>query len=83
MDTLNFYDLFVNQLIGDPVLFIIIVFGITLIVLVRTNAPSNLMNFILLVIAGILAIEFPILRWGIAIFGLGFVGWVMIRIRRE
>lgn len=83
VDVLNFYDIFVNQLIGDPVLFIILVYVWAAIILVHAKANTQVFLFVMTVITGLLSIEFPVLRWGLALFGMGFVGWTMMRIRRE
>lgn len=80
---LDFYDLIVNQIIGDPTLFILLTLFVIGIILVMNRAPNTVISYFTIAVAGILAIQFPILRWGVAIFGLGFVGWIFMRLRRE
>lgn len=82
-DILDFYDIIVNQLVGDPTLFIFLTFLVIGFILIRSRAPNVVLSFFIMIVTGILAIEFPVLRWGLAIFGLGFVGWIFMRIRRE
>lgn len=80
---LNFYDIIVNQLVGDVGIFIILCYVLISLILIRSKAPANLFAYIMVIVTGILAIQFPILRWGLVLFGLGFVGWTFMRIRRE
>lgn len=82
-DILDFYDIIVNQLVGDPTLFIFLTFLVIGFILIRSRAPNVVLSFFIMIVTGILAIKFPVLRWGLAIFGLGFVGWIFMRIRRE
>lgn len=78
---LDFYDIVVNQLVGSPVLFIILTLIVVTFVLVKSRAPSEVYLMVLFVIVGILAIQFPILRWFVAI-GLGYVGWMTYKAGR-
>lgn len=80
---LDFYDIIVNQIVGDPTLFIFLTLLVIGFILVRSRAPNIVISYFIIAVAGILAIQFPVLRWGVAIFGLGFVGWIFMRLRRE
>lgn len=80
---LDFYDIIVNQIVGDPGLFIILTFLIVGLILVLSRAPNIVFMFFMTALTGVLAIEFPILRWILAILGGGFIGWTFMRIRRE
>ena len=80
---LDFYDIVVNQLVGDPNLFVILAYMLITFILIKSKAPFSVMSYLLIAVTGVLAIQFPVLRWGLVLFGLGFVGIQIMRIRRE
>lgn len=80
---LDFYDAIVNKLIGDATLFIAFVFTLIGFIMVRSRTPNIVFLFFGVAVLGLLSIQFPVLRWGLAVLVGGFVGWIFIRLRRE
>lgn len=81
---LDFYNLFVNEIVGNPNLFVIIALLLSAIVLIRMRAPVQVFIPTMVAVAGILAIRFrtPLLLI-VVLFSFGFFGYMMARIRRE
>ena len=81
---LNFYDIIVNELIGDSTIFIVLTLFIVTYLLVKARAPNQVFILVLFAIVGMLAIEFTDLRWFIALFVGIMAGWLIYaRLRRE
>jgi len=86
MDPSNFldlYDIVVNELVGDSSIFIALTVIITTFVLIKSKAPTQVYLVTLLIVLAMLSVEWFQLRWILAIFGLGFAGWMFARLRRE
>lgn len=81
---LDFYDIFVNQLVGDPTLFCFIVLAIVGIILVKARAPSQVFITVMFAVSGMLSIYFPVFRWILA-WMLGIIGgWLIYsKLRKE
>jgi len=84
-DFLDFYDILVNQLIGDVNLALFIIIAIILLILVRARTPNPVMSLTVLACVLILATVFGFNNYLIVILllGLAFTGWQMRRIGRE
>jgi len=83
-DFLNFYDLFVNEFVGDATIFLAIVLFIVTFALIKSRAPTQVFLMVLFVVVSILSIEFTILRWILALFVGLMAGWLIYaRLRRE
>lgn len=81
---LDFYDLIVNELVGDAILFVVLVLIGVSILLVRSRAPTQVFLLVMFVVAGMLSVQFPVIRWFLVLFGMGFAGWIIFaRLRRE
>lgn len=81
---LNFYDIFVNQLVGDASLFIFLVLGIVALILVKARAPNQIFTLTIFAVMGMLAVWFDTeLRWPLVIFGAIFISFMFITLRRE
>lgn len=81
---LDFYDIFVNQLVGNVSLAMIIILFIVTLTLIRSRAPSQVFLLMMFVIGGILSYYMEMFLVFILIFGLGFAGWMLIsKLRRE
>lgn len=87
MDAFNFmdfYTIFVNELIGDVTLLIIIALFLVSLVLIKNKAPTQVFIMTIFVVTMILSIEFLTLRWVIALFIGMTAGWLIYaRLRRE
>lgn len=83
-NVLDFWELFVNKLIGDPILFLFVVLGVSAFALLKMKVPNEIFIVAMVSISAILSIYFrmPLLLI-VLIFSLGFLGWMMLRIRRE
>ena len=81
---LDFYNIVVNELVGDPTIFIVITLFLVTLALIKSRAPSQVYILVLFAVTGMLAIEFVNLRWLIALFVGLMAGWLIYaRLRRE
>lgn len=81
---LDFESIFVNELVGDSTLFIILLLlGITFLLAI-SRAPSQIYLIVVFSVMGMLAVLYPVLRWILALF-VGLIGgWLIYgRLRRE
>lgn len=81
---LDFYNVFVNEIVGNPTLFMILALLLSAVVLIKMRAPNQVFITTMVAVAGILAIFFrtPLLVITV-LFAFGFFGYMMARIRRE
>lgn len=83
-NVLDFWNLLVNELIGDPFLFMIIALGVCALFLVKAKAPNEVLIITLFSVSAILSIYFGnLLLLIVVILGAGFTGWMMIRMTRS
>lgn len=80
---LDFYNIFVNELVGSPTLFIFLVYLITSILLVKARATLPIYMVVLFSLSLILGLYFeaPLVLGAMA--GFGIVGMLMMKLRRE
>lgn len=83
VEILDFYDILVNELVGDPTLFIFLALALVTIILVKARAPTQIFLMTIIAVGAMLSIWFPVLRWFLVIFGLGTAAWKFRRIGRE
>ena len=81
---LDFYNIFVNEIVGSPVLFIVIAISLSAIILVKMKAPTQVFIISLAAVGFIFSIRFnqPLLSLTI-LFVFGFIGYTFSRLRRE
>jgi len=81
---LDFYNIIVNELVGSTTLFLFLTLFIVTLVLVKSRAPTQVYLLVLFAVTGILAIEFELLRWLLALFVGLMAGWLIYpKLRRE
>jgi len=82
---LDFYDILINQLIGDANLALFVIMSIILLVLIRARTPNQVLLVTVLACTLILATTFGFTNFLIIILlmGLAFAGWQIRRIGRE
>lgn len=73
---LDFYDLFVNRLIGTPVLFMILLAGIIVFVAAKARIQNDVIWFLLIAFTFLMSITIGDFLPFVVVVGMAFVGWV-------
>lgn len=82
-NVLDFYNIFVNEIVGNPILFVILTLALCAIFLVRMRAPPIVFVITISAIGFILSIFFEVIYIMLILFVFGFIGFMMSRLRRE